>query len=152
MPHPGPESRRPISAADAKGLLKAAIRDPNPVIFLENELLYGHSFPVPDLDDYVLPIGKAAIWREGADVTLVAHSASVGLRWRLPRQLAEQGIDAEVIDLRTIRPMDTATVIEIGEEDQPLRHGVKKAGLHGRRGGIISRPSCRRPSIISTPR
>jgi pyruvate dehydrogenase E1 component beta subunit len=109
---PGLKVVTPYDAADAKGLLKAAIRDPNPVIFLEHELLYGHSFPVPDLDDYVLPIGKAAIKRQGTDVTLVAHSRMVGFALEAAEKLAEQGIDAEVIDLRTIRPLDTATVVE----------------------------------------
>jgi pyruvate dehydrogenase E1 component beta subunit len=109
---PGLKVVAPYDAADAKGLLKAAIRDPNPVIFLEHELLYGHSFPVPDLDDYVLPIGKAAIKRQGSDVTLVAHSRMVGFALEAAEKLAEQGIDAEVVDLRTIRPLDTDTVIE----------------------------------------
>jgi pyruvate dehydrogenase E1 component beta subunit len=109
---PGLKVVAPYDAADAKGLLKAAIRDPNPVIFLEHELLYGNSFPVPDLDDYVLPIGKAAIKRQGTDVTLVAHSRMVGFALEAAEKLAEQGIDAEVVDLRTIRPLDTATIIE----------------------------------------
>ncbi|WP_321489640.1 pyruvate dehydrogenase complex E1 component subunit beta [uncultured Hyphomonas sp.] len=109
---PGLKVVAPYDAADAKGLLKAAIRDPNPVIFLEHELLYGHSFPVPDLDDHVLPIGKAAIKRQGTDVTLVAHSRMVGFALEAAEKLAEQGIDAEVVDLRTIRPLDTATVVE----------------------------------------
>ena len=109
---PGLKVVAPYDAADAKGLLKAAIRDPNPVVFLEHELLYGNSFPVPDLDDHVLPIGKAAIKREGTDVTLVAHSRMVGFALEAANILAEQGIDAEVIDLRTIRPLDTDTVVE----------------------------------------
>ena len=109
---PGLKVIAPYDAADAKGLLKAAIRDPNPVIFLEHELIYGHSFPVPDLDDYVLPIGKAAIKRQGTDVTLVAHSRMVGFALEAAEILAGQGIDAEVVDLRTIRPLDTDTVIE----------------------------------------
>lgn len=109
---PGLKVVAPYDAADAKALLKAAIRDPNPVVFLEHELLYGTSFPVPDLDDYVLPIGKAAIKREGSDVTLVAHSRMVGFALEAADALAEQGISAEVVDLRTIRPLDTATVVE----------------------------------------
>ncbi len=109
---PGLKVIAPYDAADAKGLLKAAIRDPNPVIFLEHELLYGNTFPVPDLDDHVLPIGKAAIKRQGTDVTLVAHSRMVGFALEAAETLAEQGIDAEVVDLRTIRPLDTATVVE----------------------------------------
>ena len=109
---PGLKVIAPYDAADAKALLKAAIRDPNPVVFLEHELLYGNSFPVPDLEDHVLPIGKAAIKREGSDVTLVAHSRMVGFALQAAETLAEQGIDAEVIDLRTIRPLDTDTVVE----------------------------------------
>jgi pyruvate dehydrogenase E1 component beta subunit len=101
----------PYSAADAKGLLKAAIRSEDPVVFLENELLYGQSFDVPRLDDYVLPIGKARIAREGSDVTLVSYSIGVGVALDAAAQLAEQGIEAEVIDLRTLRPLDKATVL-----------------------------------------
>ncbi|MEA3009837.1 MAG: pyruvate dehydrogenase component beta subunit [Sphingomonadales bacterium] len=101
----------PYSAADAKGLLKAAIRSEDPVVFLENELLYGQSFEVPKLDDYVLPIGKARIAREGKDVTLVSYSIGVGVALDAAAQLAEAGIDAEVIDLRTLRPLDKATVL-----------------------------------------
>lgn len=109
---PGLKVVAPYDAADAKALLKAAIRDPNPVVFLEHELLYGTSFPVPDLDDHILPIGKAAIKRVGTDVTLVAHSRMVGYALQAAETLAAQGISAEVVDLRTIRPLDTATVIE----------------------------------------
>lgn len=109
---PGLKVIAPYDAADAKGLLKAAIRDPNPVVFLEHELLYGHSFPVPDVEDYVLPIGKAAIKRQGTDVTLVAHSRMVGFALQAAERLAEDGISAEVIDLRTLRPLDTDTVVE----------------------------------------
>ncbi|HEX8379255.1 MAG TPA: pyruvate dehydrogenase complex E1 component subunit beta [Allosphingosinicella sp.] len=101
----------PYSAADAKGLLKAAIRSEDPVVFLENELLYGQSFEVPRLDDYVLPIGKARVAREGRDVTLVSYSIGVGVALDAAAQLAEQGIEAEVIDLRTLRPLDKATVL-----------------------------------------
>ena len=101
----------PYSAADAKGLLKAAIRSPDPVVFLENELLYGQSFDVPQLDDYVLPIGKAKIVREGSDVTLVAYSISVGIALDAAAKLEGEGISAEVIDLRTLRPLDRATVL-----------------------------------------
>ena len=101
----------PYSAADAKGLLKAAIRSEDPVVFLENELLYGQSFDVPKLDDYVLPIGKARIAREGRDVTLVSYSIGVGVALDAATKLAEEGIEAEVVDLRTLRPLDTATVL-----------------------------------------
>src|SRR6266403_3128819 len=109
---PGLKVIAPYSAADAKGLLKAAIRDPNPVIFLENEIVYGRSFPVPKLDDFVLPIGKARIVREGAHETLVAHSISVGLIMDAAEILAKESIEAELVDLRSLRPLDTATVIQ----------------------------------------
>ena len=102
----------PYSAADAKGLLKAAIRSPDPVVFLENELLYGQSFDVPALDDYVLPIGKARIVRPGTDVTIVTYSIGVAVAMDAAATLAGEGIEAEVIDLRTLRPLDTATVLE----------------------------------------
>jgi pyruvate dehydrogenase E1 component beta subunit len=101
----------PYSAADAKGLLKAAIRSEDPVVFLENELLYGQSFDVPKLDDYVLPIGRAAVVKTGRDVTLVSYSIGVGVALEAAAELAGEGIDAEVIDLRTLRPLDTATVL-----------------------------------------
>ncbi|MEW6256013.1 MAG: pyruvate dehydrogenase complex E1 component subunit beta [Pseudomonadota bacterium] len=109
---PGLKVIAPYSAADAKGLLKAAIRDPNPVIFLENEILYGHSFEVPKLDDYVLPIGKARIARAGKDVTLVSWSIGMTYALKAAEELAKQGIEAEVIDLRTIRPMDVPSIVE----------------------------------------
>ena len=102
----------PYSASDAKGLLKAAIRTEDPVVFLENELLYGHSFDVPDMDDFVLPIGKAKIVRPGKDVTLVSYSIAVGVSLEAAETLAGEGIDAEVIDLRTLRPLDKAAVLE----------------------------------------
>jgi len=102
----------PYDAADAKGLLKAAIQSPDPVVFLENELLYGRSFEVPELDDYTLPIGKARIMREGSDVTIVSYSIGVGLALEAADSLAGEGIEAEVIDLRTLRPLDTETVLK----------------------------------------
>ena len=108
---PGLKVVAPWSAADAKGLLKAAIRDPNPVIFLENEVMYGQSFDVPSDDDWVVPIGKAKIVREGCDVTITAFSIMVGRALEAADQLAEQGISAEVIDLRTIRPLDIETIV-----------------------------------------
>ena len=101
----------PYSAADAKGLLKAAIRSNDPVVFLENELLYGQSFDVPKLDDYVLPIGKARVAKAGKDVTLVSYTIGVGVCLEAAKLLAQEGIDAEVIDLRTLRPLDTGTVL-----------------------------------------
>ncbi len=109
---PGLKVVMPYSAADAKGLLKAAIRDPNPVIFLENEILYGHSFDVPKLDDFVLPIGKARIHKKGKDVTLVSFGIGMNYTVKAEAELAKMGIDAEIIDLRTIRPMDIPTVVE----------------------------------------
>ncbi|QWC58118.1 pyruvate dehydrogenase complex E1 component subunit beta [Erythrobacter sp. 3-20A1M] len=102
----------PYDASDAKGLLKAAIRSEDPVVFLENELVYGRTFELPELDDHVLPIGKARIVREGSDVTIVSYSIAVGLALEAAEELAEAGIDAEVIDLRTLRPLDTETVLE----------------------------------------
>jgi pyruvate dehydrogenase E1 component subunit beta len=112
MQVPGLKVAMPYSASDAKGLLKTAIRDPNPVIFLENEMLYGHSFDMPEIDDYTVPFGKARIWREGSDVTIV--SFGIGMKYALEAadKLAEDGISAEVIDLRTLRPMDTASIIK----------------------------------------
>ncbi len=108
---PGLKVVSPYSAADAKGLLKSAIRDPNPVIFLENELLYGQSFDVPDSEDWTVPIGKAKIVRSGSDVTITAFSIMVGHALEAAEQLAEQGVSAEVIDLRTLRPLDEQTII-----------------------------------------
>ncbi|MGL4262853.1 MAG: pyruvate dehydrogenase complex E1 component subunit beta, partial [Afipia sp.] len=115
---PGLKVVSPYSAADAKGLLKAAIRDPNPVIFLENEILYGHTGDVPKLDDYVVPIGKARIVRPGKDVTLISWSNGMTYALGAADELAKEGIEAEVIDLRTLRPMDTETII----------NSVKKTG------------------------
>jgi len=108
---PGLKVVQPYSAADAKGLLKTAIRDANPVIFLENEILYGRSFDVPDMEDFTIPFGKAKIWREGTDVTLVSFGIGMSHTLEAADKLAADGISAEVIDLRTLRPMDTATVI-----------------------------------------
>jgi pyruvate dehydrogenase E1 component beta subunit len=102
----------PYSAADAKGLLKAAIRTDDPVVFLENELLYGQHFDVPQMDDYTLPIGKARIVRPGKDVTIVSYSIGVGVALEAAQELMGQGINAEVIDLRTLRPLDRTTVLE----------------------------------------
>jgi pyruvate dehydrogenase E1 component beta subunit len=108
---PGLKVVQPYSAADAKGLLKSAIRDPNPVIFLENEMLYGQSFEVPDLSDYTVPLGKARIWREGNDITLV--SFGIGMKYALQAadQLVEMGVSVEVVDLRCLRPLDTETIV-----------------------------------------
>src|ERR1700722_12020664 len=108
---PGLKVVAPWSAADYKGLLKAAIRDPNPVIFLENEILYGHTFACPTSDDFILPIGKAKVEREGSDVTIVAFSIMVDVAMKAAETLAEHGIKAEVINLRTIRPLDIETIV-----------------------------------------
>jgi pyruvate dehydrogenase E1 component beta subunit len=108
---PGLKVIAPFSAADYKGLLKAAIRDPNPVIFLENEVLYGHSGEVPKLDDHVIPIGKARVARQGSHVTIISWSMGMSYALKAAEELAKEGIEAEVIDLRTLRPMDTETII-----------------------------------------
>jgi pyruvate dehydrogenase E1 component beta subunit len=109
---PGLKVIAPYSAADAKGLLKSAIRDPNPIVFLENEILYGHSFPVPKLDEFLVPIGKAKIVRPGHEVTIVSWSIGMTYALKAAEELANQGIAAEVIDLRTLRPMDTETIVQ----------------------------------------
>ncbi|HXW40627.1 MAG TPA: pyruvate dehydrogenase complex E1 component subunit beta [Xanthobacteraceae bacterium] len=129
---PGLKVIAPSTAADAKGLLKAAIRDPNPVMFLENEILYGHSSPVPKLDDYVLPIGRARIVRPGSDVTIVAWSMGMTYALKAAEELAKDGIDAEVIDLRTLKPMDSEAVIESVKKTGRLvtvEEGWKQSGV-----------------------
>jgi pyruvate dehydrogenase E1 component beta subunit len=108
---PGLKVVAPYTAADFKGLMKSAIRDPNPIIFLENEILYGQTFDVPKLDDYTVPIGKARIHRAGKDVTIVSWSIGMTYAIKAAEELAKEGIEAEIIDLRTIRPMDTDTII-----------------------------------------
>ena len=112
MQIPGLKVAMPYSASDAKGLMKTAIRDPNPVVFLENEIMYGKSFDVPDVEDYTVPFGKARIWRKGTDVTIVSFGIGMTYALEAAEKLAEEGIDAEVIDLRTLRPMDTASIIK----------------------------------------
>jgi pyruvate dehydrogenase E1 component beta subunit len=109
---PGLKVVAPYSAADFKGLLKSSIRDPNPVIFLENEILYGQSFEVPQIEDYLVPIGKAKILRAGQHVTIVSFSYGLSYALKAADELAKDGIEAEIIDLRTLRPMDTATFID----------------------------------------
>ncbi|MDC0987767.1 pyruvate dehydrogenase complex E1 component subunit beta [Alphaproteobacteria bacterium] len=109
---PGLKVVAPYSAADAKGLLKSAIRDPNPIIFLENEILYGQSFPVPVDDDWTVPIGKAKVLREGSDVTILAFSIMVGKALEAAEALAAEGINAEVVDLRSLRPLDIDTIVK----------------------------------------
>ena len=131
---PGLKVVAPWDAASAKALLKSAIRDPNPVVFLEHELLYGLEFDVPDLEDYTLPIGKAAVIREGTDVTLVGYSRMVGFAMEAAEQLAAQGISAEVIDLRSIRPLDMETIVESVKKTNRLvtaEEGWKHMGVGG---------------------
>ena len=112
MQVPGLKVAMPYSASDAKGLMKTAIRDNNPVIFLENEILYGRSFDVPEIDDYTVPFGKARIWREGTDVTIVSFGIGMQYALEAAEKLAADGISAEVLDLRTLRPMDTPAIIK----------------------------------------
>jgi pyruvate dehydrogenase E1 component beta subunit len=129
---PGLKVIAPYTAADAKGLLKSAIRDPNPVIFLENEILYGQSFPVPKLDDYVVPIGRARIARAGSDVTLVAWSMGMTYALKAADALAKDGINAEVIDLRTIRPMDIGMIVDSVKKTARLvtvEEGWRQSGI-----------------------
>jgi len=129
---PGLRVIAPSNAADAKGLLKAAIRDPNPVMFLENEILYGHSSPVPKLDDYILPIGRARIVRPGSDVTIIAWSMGMTYALKAAEELAKEGIEAEVIDLRTLKPMDSDTIVESVKKTGRLvtvEEGWKQSGV-----------------------
>jgi len=128
---PGLKVVAPYDAADAKGLLKSAIRDPNPVVFLEHELIYGETFEVPDMDDFLIPIGKAKIRREGSDVTIVAHSRMVGRALEAAEALERDGIDAEVIDLRTLRPLDTETVVKSVKKTNRLVCAEEGWGQHG---------------------
>ncbi len=129
---PGLKVIAPSTAADAKGLLKAAIRDPNPVMFLENEILYGHSSPVPKLDDYVLPIGRARVVRSGTDVTIVSWSMGMTYALKAADELARENISAEVIDLRTLKPMDSDTIVESVKKTGRLvtvEEGWKQSGV-----------------------
>jgi pyruvate dehydrogenase E1 component beta subunit len=128
---PGLKVVAPYDAADAKGLLKAAIRDPNPVVFLEHELMYGESFDVPDMDDFIIPIGKAKVRREGSDVTITAQSRMVKFALEAADILAEEGIDAEVIDMRTLRPLDTDTVIKSVKKTNRIVCAEEGWGQHG---------------------
>ncbi len=132
---PGLKVIAPYTAADAKGLLKSAIRDPNPIIFLENEILYGQSFPVPKLDDYLVPIGKAKIARAGNDVTIVAWSMGMTYALKAADELAKDHISAEVLDLRTLKPIDTGDYRRIGKEDRPPGHGRRGLAPIGCRRG-----------------
>jgi pyruvate dehydrogenase E1 component beta subunit len=129
---PGLKVIAPSNAADAKGLLKAAIRDPNPIVFLENELLYGASSPVPKLDDYVLPIGRARVVRTGSDVTLVAWSMGMTYALKAADELAKENISVELIDLRTLKPMDTDTIVASVKKTGRLvtvEEGWKQSGV-----------------------
>ncbi len=138
---PGLKVVAPYSAADAKGLLKAAIRDPNPVVFLENEVMYGRSFDVPDNDDFIVDIGKADIVREGSDVTITAYSIAVGYAEEAAEILEkEDGISAEVIDLRTIRPLDTETIIESVKKTSRLvtvEEGWPQSGIGAEQAALV---------------
>jgi pyruvate dehydrogenase E1 component beta subunit len=136
---PGLKVIAPYDAADAKGLLKAAIRDPNPVVFLEHEMMYGIEFDIPDVEDYVVPIGKAKVRREGTDVTLVAYSRMVGFCLKAADELAKEGISAEVVDLRTIRPMDHATILESVKKTNRLVTAEEGWGPMGVGAEIVAR-------------
>jgi pyruvate dehydrogenase E1 component beta subunit len=137
---PGLKVVAPWSAADAKGLLKSAIRDPNPVIFLENEMLYGQSFEVPQDKDWIVPIGKAKVVRKGSQVTITAFSRMVGVALEAAELLAKEGIDAEVIDLRTIRPLDTETIVKSVQKTNRLvsvEEGWPFAGIGSEMAAVI---------------
>ncbi|NEX93905.1 pyruvate dehydrogenase complex E1 component subunit beta, partial [Caulobacter sp. 17J65-9] len=128
---PGLKVVAPYDAADAKGLLKAAIRDPNPVVFLEHEMMYGIEFDVPEVEDWIVPIGKAKVRREGTDVTITAHSRMVGLALKAAEALAAEGISAEVVDLRTLRPLDTDTIVASVKKTNRLVTVEEGWGPHG---------------------
>ncbi|WP_288757751.1 pyruvate dehydrogenase complex E1 component subunit beta [uncultured Brevundimonas sp.] len=136
---PGLKVVAPYDAADAKGLLKAAIRDPNPVVFLEHEMMYGLEFDVPEVEDYVLPIGKAKVRREGRDVTITAHSRMVGFALQAAEKLAEEGIEAEVIDLRTLRPLDHETIVESVKKTNRLVSAEEGWGPMGVGAEVVAR-------------
>ena len=136
---PGLKVIAPYDAADAKGLLKAAIRDPNPVVFLEHEMMYGLEFDVPDVEDWVLPIGKAKVRREGTDVTITAHSRMVGFALAAAEKLAEEGIEAEVIDLRTLRPLDHETIVESVKKTNRLVSAEEGWGPMGVGAEVVAR-------------
>lgn len=136
---PGLKVIAPYDAADAKGLLKAAIRDPNPVVFLEHEMMYGLEFDVPEIEDYVLPIGKAKVRRQGKDVTITAHSRMVGFALQAAEKLAEEGIEAEVVDLRTLRPLDTDTIVESVKKTSRLVSAEEGWGPMGVGAEVVAR-------------
>ncbi|MBL0947629.1 pyruvate dehydrogenase complex E1 component subunit beta [Brevundimonas sp.] len=136
---PGLKVIAPYDAADAKGLLKAAIRDPNPVVFLEHEMMYGLEFDVPEVEDYVLPIGKAKVRREGTDVTITAHSRMVGFALQAAEKLAEEGIECEVVDLRTLRPLDHETIVESVKKTNRLVSAEEGWGPMGVGAEVVAR-------------
>ena len=136
---PGLKVIAPYDAADAKGLLKAAIRDPNPIVFLEHEMMYGTEFDVPELEDWIVPIGKAKVRREGTDVTITAHSRMVGFALQAAEQLAEEGISCEVIDLRTLRPLDHETIVESVKKTSRLVSAEEGWGPMGVGAEVVAR-------------
>ncbi len=136
---PGLKVIAPYDAADAKGLLKAAIRDPNPIVFLEHEMMYGIEFDVPEVEDYVVPIGKAKVRREGTDVTITAHSRMVGFALQAAEKLAEEGISAEVVDLRTLRPLDHETIVESVKKTNRLVSAEEGWGPMGVGAEVVAR-------------
>ena len=136
---PGLKVIAPYDAADAKGLMKAAIRDPNPVVFLEHEMMYGLEFDVPEVDDWVVPIGKAKVRREGTDVTITAHSRMVGFALQAAEALAEEGISCEVVDLRTLRPLDHDTIVESVKKTSRLVSAEEGWGPMGVGAEVVAR-------------
>lgn len=136
---PGLKVIAPYDAADAKGLMKAAIRDPNPIVFLEHEMMYGLEFDVPDVEDYVVPIGKAKVRREGTDVTITAHSRMVGFALQAAEKLAEDGISVEVVDLRTLRPLDHETIVESVKKTNRLVSAEEGWGSMGVGAEVVAR-------------
>ncbi len=136
---PGLKVVAPYDAADAKGLLKAAIRDPNPIVFLEHEMMYGIEFDVPEVEDYIVPIGKAKVRREGTDVTITAHARMVGFALQAAEKLAEEGISAEVIDLRTLRPLDHETIVESVKKTSRLVSAEEGWGPMGVGAEVVAR-------------
>ncbi|NJC42377.1 pyruvate dehydrogenase E1 component beta subunit [Brevundimonas alba] len=136
---PGLKVIAPYDAADAKGLLKSAIRDPNPVVFLEHEMMYGLEFDVPEVEDYLVPIGKAKVRREGTDVTITAHSRMVGFALQAAEQLAGEGISCEVVDLRTLRPLDHETIVESVKKTSRLVSAEEGWGPMGVGAEVVAR-------------
>jgi len=136
---PGLKVIAPYDAADAKGLMKSAIRDPNPIVFLEHEMMYGLEFDVPEVEDYLVPIGKAKVRREGTDVTITAHSRMVGFALQAAEKLAEEGIECEVVDLRTLRPLDHETIVESVKKTSRLVSAEEGWGPMGVGAEVVAR-------------